>query len=196
MFSKAAEKTSSRGCGGFSAEQPSATGKQSPASAEVELILLWARRMDYVIIQTLSSPVWLSDTTRQILGEYMFPLSVFFPSHAPRLFHFTDLLIFFYPWPFLFLLKILCLDGLDCCPLPPRQKFAFFNTVQVSIAVQDPTISHSNSCPGCKQSKSWQKLTMDPVPLPVFSSHMDTHTELLLTWGERRSNHQLLAKLL
>lgn len=125
----------------------------------------------------------------QIWGEYMFPLSLFCPPHSPRLFHLTDLLIFFYPWPFLFLLKILCPNCLDCCPLPPRQKFASFNTVQVSIAVQDPTISHKNSCPGCKQRKSWQSLPMDP---PVLSSHM----ELLLSLGERRSNQQLLAELL
>lgn len=36
---KAAEKTSSRGRGGFSAERPSAAGKQHSASAELELLL-------------------------------------------------------------------------------------------------------------------------------------------------------------
>lgn len=73
----------------------------------------------------------------------------------------------------------------------PGQKFAFFNKVQLSAAVQDPTINHrtpllvnpgrTHNGPVCREGKT---------QLPVFSSHMDTHTELLLTPAERREEKQ------
>lgn len=86
----------------------------------------------------------------------------------------------------------------DRHPLPPRQRFAFFNTDQVSIAVQNPTILTETPPLAASRANPWWTScrALERLHLCVFSSHMDTHTELLLTLGERRSNHQLLAKQL
>lgn len=120
------------------------------------------------------------------------------PPCSPRLFHLTDLLIFFYPWPFLFLLKTLCpncliailfLPDKDLPSLTRSRSQLQFKTLQ--LLTETPPLAASRANPWWTSCRALERLH-----LCVFSSHMDTHTELLLTLGERRSNHQLLAKQL
>lgn len=66
-----------------------------------------------------------------------------------------------------------------------------FKTPQ--LVTETPPLAASRANPG--RTSPWNLCeAQERLHLPVFPSHMDTHTELLLT--PHRSIHQLLAKLL